>query len=114
MKEAELRNHTHCNLCHRKIGASGIPMFWRLTVERFGIDLQAVRRQDGLGQFIGSSAIGAAMGPDEDMAKPMMDPVTLTVCETCGTGKMMHVVAAALEQDEPSPENVCCTRVGES
>lgn len=104
MKEAELRNHTHCNLCHRKIGECGIPLFWRVTVERFGVDLQAVQRQDGLGQFLGSTAISGAMGPDEDMAKPMMDPVTLTVCETCGTGKMMHVVAAALVESESSTE----------
>jgi hypothetical protein len=46
--------------------------------------MQAARRQQGLGLMLGG-ALAMHMGPDEDMAKPMMDAVTLTVCEVCCT-----------------------------
>lgn len=94
MKEAELRR---CDLCRKKIGESGLPLFWRVTVERFGVDMQAVRRQDGLGQFMGSMLLAGVMGPGEDMAKPMMDPKVLTVCETCAMDELGRLVASALE-----------------
>ena len=96
MKRDELLQHTTCDLCHQKIGMSGLPLFWRLRVERFGINMQAVRRQDGLGAFIGHHGIAAAMGPDEDMAERITD-ATLTVCEPCAMGKAGHVVAAAMK-----------------
>lgn len=83
MKEAELRKHTTCNLCGEKIGKSGLPFFWRVNIERFGVDVRAAQRQDGLAAFLGSSMLANVMGPGEDMAKPVMDPITITVCEFC-------------------------------
>jgi len=83
MRELELRQHAVCNLCRRKIGASGLPLFWRVTIERFGVDLRAIERQDGLGACLSNSMLANMMGPDEDLAKQMMDPVKLTICETC-------------------------------
>lgn len=86
MKRAELLQHARCDVCNKGIGESGLPLFWRVTVERFGVDLRAVRRQDGLGQYLGHHGSAAIMGPDEDMAKPMQDqPGVVTVCETCCT-----------------------------
>lgn len=84
MKEAELRKHCTCALCGNKIGATGMPLFWRVTIERFGILMPAVQRQTGLAMMLGSASLAGFMGPDEDMAKPMMDAVTISVCETCG------------------------------
>jgi hypothetical protein len=48
MKEAELRTYATCSACRRKILSFGVPLFYRVTVERFGVDLRAVQRQDGL------------------------------------------------------------------
>lgn len=93
MKEAELRAAATCGLCRRKIGESGIPLFWRVRVERFGLDAQALRRQQGLGLMVGG-ALAAVMGPDEDLAKPVMSAVTLTVCEPCGTKETMVAILA--------------------
>jgi hypothetical protein len=98
MKQAELLKHTTCDLCRKKVGETGLPLFWRVTVERFGIDLAAVRRQDGLAQFMGNTVLAAVMGPDEDMAKPLMDPKVLTVCERCAMEKLGPLVAAGLEE----------------
>lgn len=96
MKRAELLKHAKCTLCGRGIGHAGLPLFWRVTVERFGVDIQAARRQDGLGAFLGSHALAAVMGPDEDLAKPLMEqPAVLTVCEPCGTQRGLPVAALA-------------------
>ena len=83
MKESELRKHATCDECGKGIGASGLPLFLTVQVRRYGIDLNAVRRQDGLAAHMGSSALAMVMGTDEDMAQEMMDPVTLTICEMC-------------------------------
>lgn len=97
MKEKELRQHATCSLCGNKILASGIPLFYRVTIERFGIDMNAAQRQQGLGMLLGGSgALAMVMGPDEDMAHPMMEPAVLTVCEDCSTAKT-HFVAGLAE-----------------
>ena len=91
MKETDLRQHADCSLCKRPIGHTGLPLFWTLTIERWGIDLRAVRRQDGLAAFLGGhSGLAAVMGPDDDLAQPVMEPIKLTLCESC-----------ALERSEP-------------
>ncbi len=97
MKQAELRNHTTCNKCRKPVGHTRLPLFWRVTIERFGIDLSAVRRQDGLSALIGSSVIAAAMGPDEDLAVPVMDKLTLTICEECACSTEPLCIAALAE-----------------
>jgi hypothetical protein len=95
VKEAELRELATCCVCHQKILASGVPLFWRVTVERFGVDLAAVRRQDGLAQFVGSSAVAEAIGPGEEMTVPI-SRVVVAVCEKCCT------------------ENVCVAQLAEA
>jgi Na+-translocating ferredoxin:NAD+ oxidoreductase RnfC subunit len=34
LKEKELRKCAVCNLCGKKTGESGIPLFWRVKIER--------------------------------------------------------------------------------
>ena len=86
MKEDELREHAKCNVCGKGIGASGLPMFWTVRVERHGLKADALQRQTGLTMMLGGHAgLARVMGPDEEMTTPLMDPVELTVCETCGT-----------------------------
>lgn len=100
MKEAELRECTTCALCGQLIGVSGLPLFWRVTVERYGIDMHAVRRQDGLAAFMGSSHLAAVMGPDEDVARPMMEPVKLTLCEPCGMAETRVAVLSEAGRED--------------
>lgn len=88
MKEKELRQHAQCSLCGEKILSAGLPLFYRITIERFGVDLRAIQRQQGLTMMLGgNAAIAAAMGPDEEMTLPLMEPASITVCETCSTSK---------------------------
>lgn len=84
MKEQELREHAVCSLCNHPIGTAGVPIFYRLKIDTFGLDLNALQRQQGLTmQLGGHAALAAAMGPDEDLAQPMGETATLTVCQHC-------------------------------
>ncbi len=97
MKEKELREHATCDVCGKKIGAAGLPMFWIVRIERHGLLLDAMKRQDGLAMFFGGhSGLAEVMGPNEDMTTPLMAPVELTVCETCGTPE--RIIGVALEK----------------
>jgi len=47
MKEAELRKHITCSHCNKPFSHSGLPLFWKVTIERFGANAAAIRRQHG-------------------------------------------------------------------
>jgi hypothetical protein len=95
MKEQELRQRTECANCHKKIGHTGLPLFWVLKIERHAIDIEAVKRQDGLAAMLGGNAILAhVMGTDAEMTK-MMESVEITLCESCAMGDV-NIAALAL------------------
>ena len=102
MKEDELRKVAECGICHKKIGASGLPLFWRVRLERYGLNTEACSRQQGLGMMI-SPAIARVMGPDENLADKI-DSVEITVCETCA-GKQTSVYQMAMQDDPEEDED---------
>lgn len=84
MKEQELRDAANCAFCRKPFGASGLPLFYRVRIRRFGLDVGAVRRQAGLEMMLGGAvALAQVMGQDEEMAKPLGDGIEFTVCEPC-------------------------------
>lgn len=84
MKEKELRECSTCAICGKKIGACGIPIFYRVRIEAHILDLAAVQRQQGLTMMLGGNAmLAAVMGPDDEMTKMPAPPVELTVCGGC-------------------------------
>lgn len=95
MKEAELLLYAKCSLCGKPIGHTGLPMFSRVTVERIGIIMKTVRRQDGLAALLGNSRLASVMGPDEEMTQSMGGTVTLSICEHC---YLKPVIIAALAE----------------
>ena len=97
MKENELREAGNCGQCGKGFGHTGMPFFWRITIERFAVDMDAIKSQDGLAQMIGSSELAQHMGTDADMAFKMMDPIKVTICEDC---IMKPVIIAALAEKE--------------
>lgn len=102
MKERELRAAATCGLCGEKIGKSRLPLFWRVTIERWGIKRDAVMRQTGLEMVMGGHVgLAQALSPDEDLAVRVMDPVTITVCETCAV-EVARPVAAMVPDDDPN------------
>ena len=102
MREKELRKHLKCDSCGLKIMEKhGLPLFYVVTVERYGIDVTKVARQDGLAQHIGDSRIAEIMGPDQDLATPMMEPVKLTICEgDCAYIGNNRLISLALEKGD--------------
>jgi hypothetical protein len=94
MRESELRQHAKCGLCGKSIGHTGLPMFWVVTIERYGLRRDALMRQAGLTMQLGGNAVLAGvMGPDEEMTMDLMDPVKVTVCEFCATERSLPVAA---------------------
>ncbi len=96
MRERELRDSVNCAACGKPFGHTGLPLFWRVRIERLGVKMGAVQRQDGLAAFFGGNVrLAQVMGADADLTQPMMDPVTVTLCERCATDQ---VCVAALAE----------------
>ena len=68
-------------MCGKKIGHTGLPFFWRVKVERYVLDIEACRRQQGLGMMLGGT-LAQVLGPDEDLAKKILC-AEITLCEDC-------------------------------
>lgn len=83
MREKELREVAKCIECGKAFGHTGLPLFWRVTIERYGVDMQAVNRQQGLTMMLGGNAMLAQfMGADDEMAK-LITSDSVTLCEEC-------------------------------
>jgi len=84
MKQAELVALGSCGVCHKKIGDSeGLPVFYVVEISRAMLDRRAIRRNAGLEMMLGSPAVAAVMGTDEDMAKFICEPKRMFVHDRC-------------------------------
>ena len=77
-----------CAICNKGVMHTGLPLFWRVRIERMGVDMQAAQRQHGMEQFFGGSGPGAVALADvfndgAPIAKPLDEAKTVLVCETC-------------------------------
>lgn len=87
MKREELLKNSKCVLCGNKIGQQRLPIFWTVKLERHIVDMQGVKRHDGLSAFLGSSALGEVFY-DGELTKPLTEePIKVTVCDNCATTK---------------------------
>jgi len=102
MKELELRKVAKCVICGEKIMHAGIPLFWRVRIERYGLKADAIKRQQGLDMMI-SPHLAQVMGPDEDMAEKFFS-IEITVCETCASEKSLPVAVLAEMGDAEVPK----------
>lgn len=81
MKRTEFKK---CALCDKGMMHDGGIIFYKVSIQTFGVDLRAVQRAAGLEQFLGgNAAIAHAMGPDEDLGIAVHDPETGLVCLEC-------------------------------
>jgi hypothetical protein len=79
-----------CRLCGRGVMHAGAVTFHRVTVERFVVNVPAVRRQHGLELMVGPLA--QFMGPDRDLAQSHDDLRHMAlVCETCAAALQLSV-----------------------
>lgn len=54
---------------------------------------------------IGHAALAGVMGPDEDLAKPVMEPVKLTVCESCAVERSLPVAVLSEFKNEAEEQH---------
>lgn len=75
-----------CARCGKVMLASGMPIFYRLTVEHCGIDARAVQEKVGLAMMMGGGEAGLAlagiMGPGRDPVV-VLDAGAVNVCMAC-------------------------------
>jgi hypothetical protein len=89
-----------CALCGKGVMHGGQITFYRLTLDRYVVDMHAIERQHGLEQFMGSPAIAHAMGPDEDLAKQLPEGAgPVLVCQWCAMAPHALMSLAALDPD---------------
>jgi len=74
-----------CALCGKGMMHAGLPLFYRVRIERMGISLPDVQRAHGMEQFMGGHVAIARVFCDPDIAEPIVKAATALVCETCAT-----------------------------
>ena len=83
-KNMKHKDFKPCHLCGKGVMHAGQPLFLRISIDRLGIDLSAVRRAHGLEEMMGGNAFLAnVMGPDEDLAKVMDEKHDMLICARC-------------------------------
>ena len=89
MKEKELRQG--CALCDKGIFNAGpFQLIYKVTMEPFMADHDAIARQSGLEQMMGGAnpagagvALAQALGPNDDMANSWDDKRSVLLCGNC-------------------------------
>lgn len=88
-----------CSICGKGVLHTGIPLFFRVTIERMGASRNAIMRQHGLEMMMGGNALLAnIMGPDEDMAQVIDTVQNALVCHGCALEP--HPLFATMEKDD--------------
>jgi len=98
-KKSDLKK---CAMCGNGLMHTGIPIFYKLRIEPMGFDSGAIQRTNAIEQYFGGEAgpgiaIANAMGPNEDLAKPLGEPVELLICQPCGVTPEMYCLLELIE-----------------
>lgn len=73
-----------CLLCNKGVMHEGMITFYRVQLERYVVDTRAVQRGAGMEMMMGGNPLLAnVMGPDEDLAKQLVGPLEVLICEGC-------------------------------
>ena len=100
LNEKELRAVCKCANCGKGIMHTGLPLFWVVKVERYGVDGKAIQRQNGLEQMMGGHvALAQVFSPDETMARQIIDK-KFSFCEECMTEKNLFLLGLIQESNE--------------
>lgn len=104
MKREDLKN---CAVCDQGLMTNGDMTFYKISFQRFVVDMIAVRELAGLEMMLGSPALASVMGPNRDIAKELGGDASVLVCETCANLKQVFIsqmMETALDEycsDEP-------------
>jgi hypothetical protein len=82
-----------CAFCGKGVGNGNNICCLRVKVTRLMINVGAVQRQTGLEMMLGSPALAAVMGTDEDVLKPLGDEVDALICDNCAMDRRVCQLA---------------------
>lgn len=98
-----------CAMCKRQLLETELPLFYRITAARCGIDGNEVRRHVGLAQAIAPGADGLALagvlGPGVKPVVVMNDAGTFNVCQRCAQKnplELLVIAVAEMKEDSDS------------
>lgn len=84
-----------CAACGKGVAHTGVPVFWRVHIERMGIDGVAVRQTVAMEDFfLGNIAIARAF-QDPEIAKPLDKPTQVLICEACALESRLPLAVIA-------------------
>jgi hypothetical protein len=93
-----------CANCQGPLTA-GLPLFWRVSVERLAVDPSAVRTVASLETYFpGHPVLANVFAGDPVIAKPLGAATELLLCERCALDIRVPVAALALLQEEQTSE----------
>lgn len=106
MSDREIRRSaiTSCALCHGPL-TKGTPLFWRVQVDRIGVDATALRQVVGVETMIGNAALANVFTGDPVLGKPIGDRVDILICEPCALERGTPVGVIALMHMEAQAPN---------
>lgn len=93
MKAADFKP---CVMCGKGVMHTGIPLFYRVKVERFGILANEVQRTHAMEQFMGGHVAIARVFHDPELTQSVMPEISGLVCESCSVRPTM--LAGLVEQ----------------
>lgn len=98
MKKKDFKN---CALCGEGMMHNGGILFFRIKIERMGMNLRAIQETHGMEMMMGGGQAGAAlasvMGTDPEIAKAVTSDTAL-ICDECATEKEIHCLAVLHER----------------
>jgi hypothetical protein len=83
-----------CRLCGKGVAHTGLPLFWRVRIERMGIDAGAVRQTGAMEEFFHGNVAIARAFQDPELAKPIGEAVRVLMCEDCALKPSLLAILA--------------------
>jgi len=86
---------TKCAICGNGMAHTGTVVFYRVTLETFGLDAGAIQRAHGLELQMGAAApLAQLLGPPGDIFQ-QLDEKQMLVCMDCAPGEIYPLLAYA-------------------
>lgn len=96
LKREEIKK---CSACSRGVMHDGGIQFYRVKLESYIVDFNAVNRAHGMEMMMGGHALLAhMMGPNEDLAKKVFEH-THTICSECAFKAHFTMLLEASEEE---------------
>lgn len=84
LAELKHRDIENCKVCEHGVAHDNQLIFYRVTIETYGLEIQNIQRAAGLEQVLdGHALLANIMGPDAAVATRVHDPEPKLVCLSC-------------------------------